>query len=261
MYEYIEVKQEGRVATLTLNRPEVLNAISQEVAFEISAAVKDFDKDPSVGAVVIAGNGKHFCAGGDIRRMKELIDSKTYLVASRIKVLQDMVTDVRNCSKPVIGMIHGIATGGGCCLALACDFRFVAPSTKFGFAFINLGLPGDTGAVYLANRLIGPARTAKMMMTGELIGGEEAVSIGLATELVAEEELAEASYAFAKKLSQKSAVALAEQKKIINKYYYGQEMIDYFPDEQQSMVYASHQPDFTEGVSAFLEKRKPEFNK
>ena len=261
MYEFIEITQDGRVATLTLNRPESLNAISQAVANEVTSSMKALDADESVGAIVITGKGKHFCAGGDIKRMKKLIDSKTYLTADSIADCDDMATAIRYCSKPVIAMVNGTATGAGCSVAMACDFRFVAPSSKLGMAFINLGLPGDTGGIYLLNRLVGPARAVKIMMTGEPVPGEEAVKIGLATELVPEEQLAEATYAFAKKLAYKSASGIAEQKKIINKYFFGQDMMDYYLDEQAGMVYASQQPDFTEAVNAFLEKRKPEFNK
>lgn len=261
MYELIEVIKDGRVATLAFNRPEVLNAISQAVALEVTAAIKELDADSSVGVIVITGRGKHFCAGGDIKRMKKLVDSGEFLSAESIADCDEMAAAIRYCSKPVIAMVNGTATGAGCSVAMACDFRFVAPSSKLGMAFLNMGLPGDTGGIYLLMRLAGPTNAIRIMMTGEPVGGEEAVNLGLASVLTGDEDLEEATYAFAKKLSRKSATGLAAQKRIINKYFFGEEMQRYFLDEQKEMVWASNQPDFTEAVNSFIEKRRPEMNK
>lgn len=261
MYQTIEVIKNERVATLAFNRPENLNAISQAVAEEVTAAIKALDEDPDVGAIVITGRGAHFCAGGDIKRMKMLVDSKTYLTAEGIAACDDMASAIRYCSKPVIAMVNGTATGAGCSVAMACDFRIVSPASKMGMAFVNMGIPGDTGGIYLLMRLAGPTQAVKIMMTGEPVGGEEAVNIGLATMLVPDEELESAAYAFAKKLSRKSAVAMAAQKRMINKYFFGEDMQAYYLDEQKEMVQSSHQPDFSEAVNAFIEKRRPEFNK
>lgn len=261
MYEFIEVIKDGRVATLAFNRPEVLNAISQAVANEVTAAIKELDADASIGVIVITGRGKHFCAGGDIKKMKKLVDSKEFLTAGSIADCDAMAAAIRYCSKPVIAMVNGTATGAGCSVAMACDFRFVAPSSKLGMAFLNMGLPGDTGGIYLLMRLADPTNATRIMMTGEPVGGEEAVRIGLASFLTGDEDLEEATYAFAKKLSRKSATGMAAQKRIINKYFFGEEMQQYFLDEQSEMVWASNQPDFTEAVNSFIEKRRPEMNK
>ena len=261
MYETIEIIRDGRVATLALNMPEKLNAISAPVAQEVTAAIKELDADDSVGAIVLTGRGKHFCAGGDIKRMKQLVDTKVYITADGIQICDDMATAIRYCSKPVIAMINGTATGAGCSAAMACDFRIMGTSSKIGMAFVNLGLPGATGGIYLMLKLIGPTMTNKMLMTGDPVGGEEAVAMGLATMCVPDEELESAAYGLAKKLAKKSASAIRLQKKVINKYVFGQEMMDYYVDEQAVMVEASNLPDFTEAVYAFCEKRKPEFNK
>lgn len=261
MYKTVEVIKDGRVATLAFNRPEVLNAINQAVANEVTAAIKELDADSGVGVIVITGRGKHFCAGGDIKRMKQLVDSKEFLTAGSIADCDDMAAAIRYCSKPVIAMVNGTATGAGCSVAMACDFRFVAPSSKLGMAFLNMGLPGDTGGIYLLMRLVGPTHATRIMMTGEPVSGEDAVRIGLASTLTGDDELEAATYAFAKKLSYKSATGMAAQKRIINKYFFGEDMREYFLDEQKEMVWASNQPDFTEAVNSFIEKRRPEMNK
>ena len=123
MYNCIEIIRDGRVATLALNMPEKLNAISAPVAQEVTAAIKELDADDSVGAIVLTGRGKHFCAGGDIKRMKQLVDTKVYITADGIQICDDMATAIRYCSKPVIAMINGTATGAGCSAAMACDER------------------------------------------------------------------------------------------------------------------------------------------
>jgi 2-(1,2-epoxy-1,2-dihydrophenyl)acetyl-CoA isomerase len=217
--------------------------------------------NPDVGAIVLTGKGKHFSSGGDIQRFKMLIETKQYLGVENIALADEMASALRNCAKPVIAMVNGVATGAGLSCALACDFRVVSPSSKLIMGFINMGLPGDTGSIYMLLRLLGPERASKMMMTGDIVAGEEAVACGLASILAAEGELEETTYAFAKKLAAKSNVAMAAQKRLINKYFYGEELEAFYKDEQREMVDASHLPDFTEAVYAFLDKRKPVFNK
>lgn len=256
----VELTREGRVATLTLNRPEFANAFATESYGLIRDYIKELGEDKSVGAIVITGAGRFFSAGGDIQRFKELIESGTYLEAKNIEYAGEMTTAIRRCPKPVIAMINGAAAGAGLSCALACDYRVVTPSTKMVMAFVNMGLCGDTGSILNLAKLIGIDKASKMMMTGEPVKGEEAVRIGLASILAEEGKLAETTYAFANKLASKSATAIAAQKKLLAKYLYG--MLDEFTtDEAATMENCSRQPDFTEAVYAFLEKRPAVYNK
>lgn len=230
----------------------------------ISEIIEELEKlscDNSVGAVVITGKGKHFSAGGDIKRFKMLIETEQYLQESNIAHADKMASAIRNCPKPVIAMVNGVATGAGLSCALACDFRIVEPGSKLSMGFVNMGLPGDTGSIFMLVRLLGTSAAERIMMTGEPVGGEAAASCGLATMLAPEGELAETTYAFAAKLAEKCSAALAAQKRLVNKYFYGEEMEKYYIDEQREMAAASRQPDFREATFAFLEKRKPVFNK
>lgn len=259
MYQYIEVATADRVATIRLNRPEVMNAFHTDEYGEIKTAVEKLGADPDVGAIVITGNGKNFSAGGDIKRFKQLIDSKTYLIGKNIIYAGTMAKAIRECPKPVIAMINGAAAGAGFSCAMACDFRVVDAKSKLVMAFINMGLCGDTGSIYLLMKAAHPEQAYKMMMTGEPVRGPEAVEMGIATILAEEGKLEETTYAFAKKLAYRSTAAIAAQKKLINKYFY--KMAEWWQDEADEMVALSKEPDFAEATYAFLEKRQPVYNK
>lgn len=259
-YQYILVTVENRIATVTLNRPEYSNAFAKESYTEIADAMEVLGAKKDVGVIVITGAGKHFSAGGDIKRFKMLIDSGEYLDADNIAAAGNMSLAIRECPKPVIAMINGVATGAGLSCALACDFRIVSPSSKMIMAFVNMGLCGDTGSIYNLIRLIGPDKAELMMMTGEACRGEDCVRIGLATVLAEEGKLAETTYELASKLAGKSSTAHGGQKRLIKKYFYGG-LADFAKDEGKEIAAASRQADFTEAVNAFLEKRAPEYNK
>lgn len=259
-YQTILVDVKDRVATVTINRPEFSNALARETYGEIAGAMAQLGARGDVGAIVITGAGKHFSAGGDIKRFKQLIDSGVYLDPNQILYADTMATAIKDCPKPVIAMINGVATGAGLSCALACDFRVVEPGSKMTMAFVNLGLSGDTGSIYNLVRLVGPDKAELMMMTGESYRGEECVRIGLATVLAEEGRLAETTYALAAKLASKSDDAHAAQKRVIRRFFYDR-LEDYYAVEALEMAWCGRQPDFTEAVNAFLERRAPEYNK
>ena len=258
MFEYIILDVKDRVATISFNRPDVGNAFAKESYSEIKDALELCAKDREVGAIILTGTGKHFSAGGDIRRFKGLIESGEYIPAESILRAGAMAKAVRDCPKPVIAKINGAAAGAGCSLALACDFRFVTPKSKMIMSFIKLGLSGDTGAMYYLQRLVGTAKTLEIMMLGDAIGGEDAVSCGLATRCVAEETFDRETTAFAQRLANGPLAAYAKQKELMMKYFYG-ELSDYYDDEAAFMASCSRTADFSEAVDAFLEKRSPVF--
>ncbi|MBM6871385.1 enoyl-CoA hydratase/isomerase family protein [Pseudoflavonifractor phocaeensis] len=259
-YTTILVRVENRVATVTINRPEVRNALARETYGEIASAMAELGARKDVGAIVITGAGKHFSAGGDIKRFKELIDTGVYLDPNQILRADAMATAIRECPKPVIAMINGTATGAGLSCALACDFRVVSPSSKLVMAFVNLGLSGDTGSIYNLMRLVGPERAELLMMTGEPCPGEECVRIGLASQLAEEGHLAEAAYALAAKLAAKSTDAHAAQKRILRQFFYDR-LEEYYAKEALEIAWCARQPDFAEAVNAFLERRPPVYNR
>jgi 2-(1,2-epoxy-1,2-dihydrophenyl)acetyl-CoA isomerase len=258
MYQCIEKTLTDHVATVTINRPEWGNMLSRETYGEICDAIQTLEADDNVGAIVITGKGKHFSAGGDIVRFKGLIDRKEYLSVDGITYAGAMTKAIRFCKKPVIAMVNGVATGAGCSLALACDFRFVTKRTKLIMGFIKLGLSGDTGGIYFLQQLVGFSRALEMMMTGDPVTGEQAVAMGLANRLVLEEKLEEETYAFADKLAHGPLYAMERQKSLVNEIFF-ENFESYSKKETEYIVACSKTQDFAEAVNAYLEKREPNF--
>jgi len=258
MYKQILLSVENKVATITLNRPEVSNAFATDSYREIAEAIEECSANEAVGAIVITGAGKNFSAGGDIQRFKKLIETKEYLQGAGIEKAGKMGLAARSCPKPTIAMVNGAAAGAGCSLALACDFRIVTGNSKLAMSFINVGLSGDTGGLYYLQKIVGIAKASEMMMLGSPVGGEEAVRIGLATTLAEEGKLAEVTTKFAQKLANKPLFAIKRQKELMMEFFY-ENIAAYSVKEREYMVECSRTADFAEAVNAFLEKRTPNF--
>lgn len=258
MYQDILLSVEARVATITLNRPQVSNALSKASYGEIQDAVSACEQDEQVGCIVITGAGKHFSAGGDIASFKRLIESGAYLSEDSIRAAAGMSSGIRRCCKPVVAMINGVATGAGLSVALACDFRIGTPSSKLIMAFIKMGLSGDTGSILLLHKLVGAGTAAEMIMTGAPVGGEQAHRLGLFSRLAEEGQLEAETYAFARTLANGPLFALKKQKELINAFFYSE--LDAFTEaETKAMAACSRTKDFEEAVNAFSEKRTPQF--
>lgn len=258
VYTTIMYEVKDSIATLTLNRPEVGNAFAQESYIEVRNALDAASEAPQVRVVVITGAGKHFSAGGDIRRFQRLIASGVFLQRENIMAAGRMAARIKTCNKPVIAMVNGAAAGAGCSLALACDFRVVTPKSKLVMSFIKMGLSGDTGGMYYLERLVGVARATELMMTGTAVDGTRAVELGLATRLAQEGCLAEETNRLARELAAAPTFALARQKQLIMETFY-QDLAKYADREATYMADCSRTQDFAEAVTAFLEKRPPKF--
>lgn len=258
-YRQILFEVKDGIATVTLNRPEVGNALAKDSYGEIRDAVLSCERNDEVRAVVIRSTGKHFSAGGDIQRFKQLIDSGEYLNEDNIMYAGRMTTAVRRCEKPVIAMVQGIATGAGCSLAVACDFRVATSKTKFVMGFIRLGLTGDTGSMYFLYKLLGIAKASQMLLLGEAVGGEEALRMGLVTKLADEEKLEAETYALARRLADSPTQSLRLQKRALMEFFY-QDLDAYSVRESEYLARTSRTADFEEAVNAFLEKRTPKFS-
>ncbi|MDR1027955.1 MAG: enoyl-CoA hydratase/isomerase family protein [Clostridiales Family XIII bacterium] len=247
-----------RVATVTFNRPDYGNAWAEHTTAEVLRALERAAKDDAVGAIVITGAGKHFCAGGDINRFKRLIDTKVFLERVNILRAGRMASAISKCPKPTIAMINGAAAGAGCAVALACDFRVATAKSKMAMSFIKMGLSGDTGAFYYLQRLVGIAKATHLWMTGDLLTGEEAYAAGLVTVLAEEGALEEETRAFAGKLAHGPGFAIAKQKALIAEFFHN-DLDAYLDREGQYMEDCSKTEDFAEAVTAFLSKRAPKF--
>lgn len=257
-FKEILLDVKDNIATITLNRPQFGNALATGSYGEIRDAVQICGEDENVRAIVIRSTGKHFSAGGDLKRFKSLIDSKEYLNAESIMYAGEMTSAIRRCTKPVIAMIQGVATGAGCSLAVACDFRVATRNTKFVMGFVKLGLTGDTGSMYFLYKLIGLAKASEMLMLGDPVNGEDGYRMGLVTKLVEEEDLESETYSLARRLADSPTQSLRLQKKVMMEFFY-QDLDAYSIREGECLAQTSRTEDFEEAVNAFLEKRQPVF--
>lgn len=260
MFNDIVIERDGRVGTIRINRANFSNAFAYTTYSEIKLSIDQLEADDGIGAIVITGAGKHFSAGGDIKRFKEIIDSKEYLSEENMAYTTQMTKAIKYCAKPTIAMVNGVATGAGFSLALACDFRAVSEKTKLIMGFISMGLPGDTGSIYFLTKLIGVERASKMMMSGEPVTGRQAMDIGLATLYAEAEDFEKATYVFAANLANKPTSVIAKQKALLNKYFYS-DLPQYYEDETSLMAEASRESAFATAVNAYLVGENPLFNK
>ncbi len=259
--------QEG-VATLTLNRPEKRNALSDELTPALRQALLDAEADPAVRVVVITGAGTAFCAGGDVSGMgargrKPEPDAPRRTLEDGIRELQHrqetLTLRLFELAKPTIASLPGPAAGAGLSIALACDLRIAAESAFVTTAFARLGLSGDYGGSWLLTQLVGLARAKELYFTSRRVGGAEALALGLVNEVVPDAELAARTRALARTIAAGPPIALRYMKENLNRAA-RDDLKTCLAHEADRMARSSRTEDHREAVRAFLEKRKPDFH-
>lgn len=259
MFEKILYEAADGIATISLNTPENFNALTVPLLTELDAALIRASDDESVRVVVIRGEGRAFCAGGDIRAMKRGIDEgDDHALARIVRAAGGVARRIRAIRKPVIASIHGSAAGAGCSLALLCDFRVVSEEVRFIEAFVNLGLVPDMGGTYILSRHIGIGRVTEYLMTGKPLGAHEALDMGMVNAVVPKDALASETRAWAEKLIALPAESLARIKALINQTLFADFGLCTDREEEYQDELAQT-ADYREGVNAFLEKRAPKF--
>ena len=251
----VEVTRDGAVLTLTLNRPDVLNALNRELHRGILAALEQAAADAGVRAVVITGAGRGFCVGQDLQDFS----SGAGDVAQTLRdTYHRNVLAIRALEKPVIASVNGPAAGAGLSLALACDVRIAAASASFVPAFIKIGLVPDSGGTWLVRRLLGTARAFEWLTTGRRLGADEARDWGLVSEVVPDDELAARTAELAALYAAMPTRAVWETKRLLDAAETStfEEQLELEAETQAKMTAT---PDFREGVAAFLEKRDARF--
>ena len=247
------------VGTVTLNRPDKLNAFAGTMRQEAAQVVRQLAGDPDVRVLVLTGSGRAFCAGADIGYMKGLVErNDTVSFRALVEAGREVVTTIRNTPKPVIASINGPAAGGGANLALACDIRIASDKASIGQTFNKIGLHPDWGGTYFLPRLVGVSKALELIFSGEMIGAKECHRIGLFNMVVPHDRLAAETEELARRLAVKPPLALALAKRAV--YQSGGEGLDAMLDielDHQLRCFGSE--DATEGFSAFLEKRQPLF--
>jgi 2-(1,2-epoxy-1,2-dihydrophenyl)acetyl-CoA isomerase len=250
----VETTRDGAVLTITLNRPDVLNAFNADLHRALSAALRDGQAD-DVRAVVITGAGRGFCVGQDLTEFREAPGD----IGERLRGnYHPNILALRRLEKPVLAAVNGPAAGAGLSFACACDLRLAAASATFVPAFINIGLVPDSGGTYFVRRLLGTARAFEWMTSGRRLSAAEALEWGLVSEVVEDEKLAERAAERAAALAAMPTRGIGLTKRLFD-HAENATLEEQLELEAQLQTAATKTADFREGVDAFLEKREPRF--
>jgi enoyl-CoA hydratase/carnithine racemase len=258
MFEFLKLEKHEGVATLTLNRPDTLNAWNQKMRDELREAVRQLVFDDDLRVLVVTGEGRAFSAGEDVRGMQGLTDIGTRGFRRVARDIHNVFDEIEAIEVPVIAAINGVAAGGGLELALSCDFRFAAETAKLGFPENNVGLiPGSGGCSRLV-KLMGLSRAKRLVMSGQMIPAGKALEMGLVDEVHPPELLLSKTQELANQLAAKAPMALGLAKIVLNA------CANVDPDtgrhlERLGQSILKKTEDHEEGAKAFVEKRKPKF--
>src|SRR6266853_6268189 len=259
-YECLLYETKDRVATLTLNRPDRLNALGGTLREDLTAGLTRAIDDPDVRVIVITGAGKGFCAGGDVKAMQDANQAgRGRPLMERVAPSRDRtVLLMRDSPKPLIAAVNGAAAGAGMNLALACDIRLASSAARFSQAFVRRGLHPDWGGTYFLPRLVGMAKACELIFTGEIIDAQEALRLGIVNAVYAPEELMPAAYELARKIASGPPVAIRLAKRAL---YHSEEtdLRGALEFETFAQNVCSETEDAREGIRAFVEKRTPSF--
>jgi len=255
-YSTLKFKQKGKIGIVTVNRPEALNALNATVLEELSDIFGKIEADDSIGIAILTGEGRAFVAGADIAQMKELsaIEGRAFMIKG-----QAVMQKIETLTKPVIAAVNGFALGGGCELAMACDFRFASEKAKFGQPEVNLGIIPGFGGTQRLPRLVGKGMAKMLIFSAEMIGAEEAKAIGLVEKVFPAEDLLAETEKFAEIILSKAPIAIRLAKAAVNNGM-NVDLPTGVNFEAEACVAPFGSEDRQEGMGAFLEKRAAEFS-
>jgi 2-(1,2-epoxy-1,2-dihydrophenyl)acetyl-CoA isomerase len=258
--DFVLFDVEQGVATITLNRPERLNAINSDLGEQLRACLRSAAADRAVRSIVLTGAGRAFCAGGDVSRMAGDGPEPEYEEAvAAADQRHSVVLLLHEIRKPVVAMINGAAAGAGLSLAMACDLRIAGAGARFTTAFMKIGFSGDYGGTWLLTQLVGTAKARELYYTAELLNADAALSIGLVNRVVPDEELRDQTMTLARQLAAGPTIAYGYMKDNLNLAQYGR-LADAVRAETRAQTRTGETDDHREGVRAFMEKRPPVFN-
>ena len=255
-FKFLKYSVRDGVATLSLNRPEVYNALNDGITYELQDAWRQIAKDDHVRVVVLTGEGKAFCSGQDLKAGAE--QEKRSFMESLHKRYNPIIRAMRNLPKPIIGRLNGVAAGAGCSMALACDMIVAAEEATLIEVFINIGLVPDSGSSYFLPQLIGKAKAFELCTMGSRVKAKEALELGLVNRVVGADQLDAVVKEYTDYFAKAPTRSIGIIKRMLNKAATSslEEMLEY---EAYSQETAGATYDYKEGVTAFLEKRKPNF--
>ncbi|MEM6625683.1 MAG: enoyl-CoA hydratase [Pseudomonadota bacterium] len=254
-YETLLIEIDDAVGVITLNRPEALNAFNNQLMNELTTALDEFEADPAVGCIIITGSKKAFAAGADIKEMRD----KSYMDAYGGEFITHNWERVTRCRKPVIAAVAGYALGGGCELAMMCDFILAADNAKFGQPEISLGVSPGAGGTQRLTRFVGKSKSMEMCLTGRNMTAEEAERSGLVSRIVPVDDLLDEAKTAARKIASMSRPAVMLTKEAVNAAY--ETMLEQGVTFERRLFHSMFATeDQKEGMSAFIEKRAPHFH-
>ncbi len=255
----IEVSRSGGVLTITLNSPDTLNAVDHAMAAEMRRVGEHLRRDTESRAIVLKGNGPAFMAGADLRAFEAQKNRMPDFIAEIMGGFHSFVAALNDAPQPTIAAIHGSAAGGGLSLALVCDFVLAAHDTKLSFAYRALGTSPDGGSTHVLPRIVGPKRALDLLLLSSRISTDDALRLGLISRLVPGEELEKETSRIVEALLRNSSGANARTKALV-KASASRDLAEQLAEEQKAFTACAVEPDFMEGVNAFLGKRKPDFS-
>jgi 2-(1,2-epoxy-1,2-dihydrophenyl)acetyl-CoA isomerase len=258
LYETVLYEKDDGAATISLNRPEKLNAFDATMHDELYRALDSVAEDEEIRCVVLRGEGRGFSAGADLAQIVKEADGDPDLGEYLRDTYSRLVKRMVRIEKPIIAALHGPVYGAGVGLALACDLRIAAENTKFSVAFIKIGLMPDAGVTFLLPRVVGLGRAMEMSMLGDVVDAEEALRIGLLNKVVAEDSLPQEARTLAEHLAAMPTLALGRIKRALYASF-ETDLETALEREAEGQTFCGYTQDHKEGVTAFFEKREPKF--
>lgn len=251
---------ETGVATITLNRPDRLNALTFEVYRELAATFRALDTEPGVRAIILTGSGRAFCSGGDVEDIiGALLGKPIEELLAFTRLTCELILSIRECRRPVVAALNGTVAGAGAVMATASDFRVASAKAKIAFLFTRVGLTGaDMGAAWLLPRLVGEAHARRLLMLGDFISAAEAQSIGLYTSVFEPDQAGAEAIALATRLAKGPSFALGVTKQALNREA-ALDLRTALDNEAELQAICMQSPNFAEAHRAFVEKREPRF--
>lgn len=259
-FETVNYELNETVAIVTMNRPEALNALSLQLTRDLDAAFRRAVEDKA-RAIVLTGAGRAFCSGGDLREMQSMWQREGRIEAfmeEPLKALHDLVLLIRETPVPFVAAVQGVCAGAGTNFALACDIVFAAENASFNEAFVRIGLSPDCGGSFFLPRVVGEKLAAEIFMTGETISAEKALAIGMINRVVTADNLMSEAMAMAERLALAPTGAIGRIKRMLNASF-SNDLSQQLSLEHESQIESGKSMDFKEGVTAFFEKRQPQF--
>lgn len=254
-YELLKLDRDGHIATITLNRPEKLNALSPQLTAEFHAALDELSDERDIRAVMLTGAGRGFCSGADVNSLLDSPEERQESATSQGPGITELAPHLRRIPQPVIATVNGLAAGAGLAIALASDIRIASQAARFSCIFVKRSLVPDAGTSYTLPRLVGHGIAMEMALTGNIYDAQWALEKGLVNRVVPADKLMEEATALANDIASNPPICVRSIKELLNGH--DEDLLDILQKESAADIYAADSEDRLEAIRSFLEKRQP----